>query len=364
MESSFTPIQRMIDFEEFKERYQKVPVEEYPNRVVETMPEPMVSVKVSTYQHVDFIEDCLEGILMQETDFPVEILIGEDESDDGTREICKEYAEQYPEQIRLFLHRRENNIAIHGRPTPKFQATYTRFMCRGKYVAMCEGDDYWRDPKKLQKQVEVLEANPEHVLSHHSAQIVSVSEGCARGEVPKSEVRRGMSGEELMRNPFLSTVTVMFKNVLKGYPEELIDVMNGDRFLFSILGQYGGAIYQGGIKSAVYRRHESGMWTSLTWLKNKKARVETSKKLYKYYEKVEKKEASNHHKKRCYNFKEDLCLAYFGSGKHRESFREFISVVFKYTSNLKLKKTGRFTKKYAVFVFGGVEKAIRRSILS
>ena len=351
----------MIDFEEFKERYQKVPVEEYPNRVVETMPEPMVSVHVSTYQHADFIHDCMEGVLMQETDFPFEIIIGEDESDDGTREICKEYAEQYPEQIRLFLHRRENNIAIHGRPTGRFQFVYSHFTARGKYIAICEGDDYWTDPKKLQKQVETLEANPEHVLSHHSAQIVSVSEERATGEVPKSEVRREMSGEELMKSPFLSTATVLFKDTINKYPKEIFEVMNADRFLFSILGQYGSSVYKSNIKNAVYRRHKGGMWTNLEWLDKNKARARTSNKISKYYEK-NKKEVSKHHKKRCYKFRKGLCLAYFDSSEYKKSFKESLSVLIYYISKKELKKALFFVKNYSVFVVGSMKKTTRKSI--
>ena len=164
-----------MNFSQFVSRYQRVPVEEYSNRVLEAVPEPVVSVQVLTYQHANFIRDCLDGILMQETDFPVEILIGEDESSDGTREICKEYAARHPDTIRLFLHRRENNIAIHGRPTGRFQSTYTRFKCRGTYIALCEGDDYWTDPLKLQKQVDFLEGHPECVLSFHDGQMVDES---------------------------------------------------------------------------------------------------------------------------------------------------------------------------------------------
>jgi len=117
-----------MNFEQLKQKYQQVPVEEYPNRVSEAVPNPVVTAKVSTYQHADFIRDCLDGILMQETDFPFEIVIGEEESSDGTREICRAYADRHPDKIRLLLNCRENNIAIHGRPTGKFQSIYTRFM--------------------------------------------------------------------------------------------------------------------------------------------------------------------------------------------------------------------------------------------
>ena len=106
-----------MTFEEFKNIYQKAPVEVDQNELIET---PLVSVCVQTYQHASFIQECLDGILMQETDFRFEILIGEDASADGTREICVEYAKRFPDIIRLFLHDRRNNIFINGKQTGRF----------------------------------------------------------------------------------------------------------------------------------------------------------------------------------------------------------------------------------------------------
>jgi glycosyltransferase involved in cell wall biosynthesis len=157
-----------MKFQDFIEEYQKVPVEEYPNNVLEKVPSPLVSCRVSTYQHSPYIRQCLDGILMQKTNFPLEIVIGEDESSDGTREICIEYAKKYPDIIRLFLHKRENNMLINGKPSSKFQGTYTMFQLRGKYQAICEGDDYWTDPYKLQKQVDFLEQNSDYTVCCHA----------------------------------------------------------------------------------------------------------------------------------------------------------------------------------------------------
>lgn len=153
--------------EEFLQKYQKVPVEEYPNRVIQCMQEPVVTARIITYQHKKYIKECIESVLAQKTDFSFEILIGEDDSDDGTREICKTYADKYPEKIRLLLNSRENNISINGRPSGKFNAIYSTSRCRGKYVATIEGDDYWTDPLKLQKQVDVMEKHPEFIFCSH-----------------------------------------------------------------------------------------------------------------------------------------------------------------------------------------------------
>ena len=125
---------------------------------------PLVSVGVLTYNHEEYIAQALDSILMQETDFTVEIVIGEDCSQDGTRDIVKKYAEQYPDRIRALLH--ETNLGING------NACAVRAACSGKYLAMLDGDNYWTCPHKLQKQVTFLEEHPEYIGSAHKVRVV------------------------------------------------------------------------------------------------------------------------------------------------------------------------------------------------
>jgi glycosyltransferase involved in cell wall biosynthesis len=132
---------------------------------------PLVSVCVITYNHAPFIRECLDGILMQKTDFPYEICIGEDESSDGTREICQEYAEKHPDLIRLFFRSRKDVIIINGKPTGRLNSVKTVEECRGKYLALCEGDDFWTDPLKLQKQVDVMESDPGCAACVHNGEV-------------------------------------------------------------------------------------------------------------------------------------------------------------------------------------------------
>lgn len=128
---------------------------------------PLVSVCVATYNQQDYIGQCLDGILMQQTDFPFEIIVGEDESPDNTREICKRYAEEHPDKIRLFLRdRKESHFTKADGTTSRYNGLWNRMSCRGKYMAFCEGDDYWTDPKKLQMEVDIMENNPEVGLVH------------------------------------------------------------------------------------------------------------------------------------------------------------------------------------------------------
>jgi glycosyltransferase involved in cell wall biosynthesis len=179
----------------------------------------MVTCRVSTFQQAAVIRQCLDGILMQITDFPVEILIGEDESTDGTREICIEYAQQYPERIRLFLHKRENNITIAGKPSGIFQVSYTRYMSRGKYLAICEGDDFWTDPYKLQKQVDFLEQHEDYGMVFTNLEVMR-NERIA-GFFHHPDIQTINTGiEALIVNNPVATHTVLYR-------KELLDRIQG-----------------------------------------------------------------------------------------------------------------------------------------
>ena len=120
---------------------------------------PLLSIVTITYNHEPFIAKTIEGVLMQQVNFPIELIIAEDCSTDGTRAICQQYAEQYPELIRLITS--ESNVGAIANERRAMLAA------RGKYIAFCEGDDYWTDPLKLQKQVDFLESHPDYSVTFH-----------------------------------------------------------------------------------------------------------------------------------------------------------------------------------------------------
>lgn len=132
---------------------------------------PIVSVCIPTYQHRNYIRECIEGALMQQTSFPFEIVIGDDGSVDGTTEICMEYAEKYPDKIRFYNRTRElcRVFDSEGHIERSGNWWWTLQEGRGKYIAICEGDDYWINPLKLQKQVDFLENHPDYGLVHSYA---------------------------------------------------------------------------------------------------------------------------------------------------------------------------------------------------
>lgn len=129
------------------------------------MKDPKLSVILITYNHEKYIRKALDSVLSQETDFPFEVVIGEDCSPDDTRNICKEYKKKYPDQVRIV--NRDKNT---GRPT--LNVYETTMKCRGEYLAYLEGDDYWTDPHKLQKQVDFLEAHPEYIACTHAHKMI------------------------------------------------------------------------------------------------------------------------------------------------------------------------------------------------
>ena len=177
---------------------------------------PLVSVRVATYQHAPYITQCLEGLLMQETTFPFEIIVGEDESTDGTREICIEYATKHPDKIRLFLRDRElSQYVVEGKVLARFNSRWNSMSCRGKYIAICEGDDSWLNPNKLQMQVDFLEANPDYsmccggFIKHHT---LSGHEETVVYRRPPSDEGFTFSLNEMKNQWITKTLTTVYRN--------------------------------------------------------------------------------------------------------------------------------------------------------
>ena len=117
---------------------------------------PVVSVHMITYNHEPYIRQAIEGVMMQKTDFEFDLVIGEDCSQDKTREICFEYQKKYPDKIRVFWwHENVSKLGGNGRRT--------RAHCRGEFIAFCEGDDYWTDEFKLQRQIDFLRSHKDYI---------------------------------------------------------------------------------------------------------------------------------------------------------------------------------------------------------
>ena len=309
-----------MNFEAFKNKYQKTKVEHFPHQVPSN---PTVSVLVQAYNHETFIKQCLESILEQKTEFQFEILLGEDFSSDSTREICREYATKYPEKIRLFLHHPDNKIKVLNMTTGNFNAFYNLFSARGKYIAFCEGDDYWNDPVKLQKQVDLLRSNSEFVLTYHS--FIEVNE---KGEpLPKElilqQARQNITQEDLKKltfHPLLSTTC--FRNIIQeNIPEEMPGVINVDSFLFSLLGTYGEGKFLETISPSIYRRHQNGMWSGKRKEFGLRSKVLFYERLLEFYRRQKDLNTTEHYTSLIRSINRTLFLTYLKGKQPIKAFR-------------------------------------------
>lgn len=285
-----------MTFAEFKTKFQKEEVKHYPHHAPQF---PAVSVLVQTYQHENFIKNCLDSILNQVTDFPIEILLADDDSTDGTRELCLKYAQKYPQLIRLFLHSRKNNIKVQEIPSANFTVLYNIFSAKGKYLAICEGDDSWNDPLKLQKQYNFMESNPMYSICYHDYHIIN-SVGEILDSDKASPLRSDLSAADLVLS-FIhpATLTVFFKSrVKKIIPNEIINVLALDVFLYSLLGQIGPGKYLNNIKPALYRVHNGGIWTEMKIAPKLKSKINTFEQLSGYYSNIGKEKTANLFRKR------------------------------------------------------------------
>lgn len=278
-----------MNFEAFKNKYQKAEVEHFFHQVPS---KPTVSVLVQAYNHEAFIKQCLESILEQNTDFDYEILLGEDFSSDQTREICKEFAMKYPEKIRLFLHHPANKIKVLNITTGNFNALYNLFSAKGNFIAFCEGDDYWTDSLKLQKQIDLLKEDAALSLSFHSYIQVDENDQPLTKEMALEQSCENINPLNLKRllfHPLLSTTC--FHNYFKDeIPEEMAEIVNVDSFLLSFLGNYGAAGFSGTTNPSYYRRHDGGIWSKKTKKLKFDSKILTYQKLRNFYLRQENQE--------------------------------------------------------------------------
>lgn len=237
---------------------------------------PIVSVIVQTYQHAPFIRQCLDGILMQETDFPIELIVGEDESTDGTREICMEYAERYPDIIWLFLRSRKDVIYINGMATGRYNFMENLKAARGKYIALCEGDDYWTDSRKLQKQVDFMEANPGVVLCYGDATAWNEEKHVSEGRMINGIRKPQIGLKQIVQGNQCITCTVLFHRDALVIPPRFTEAPYGDWALYSLLAQHGNIAYLDEV-FACYRIHGGGLFSKLGSIARRQNEIQTQR---------------------------------------------------------------------------------------
>ena len=227
---------------------------------------PKVSVCMVTYNQERYIAQAIESVLEQQTDFDVEIVIGEDCSTDATRSIVVDLAQRHPGRIRPLLN------ATNLGPKANFMQTFEA--CRGQYMAILEGDDYWTSPQKLQMQVDALESHPTWAMCFHTAQMIYDDWRQPPTLWPGEWHQEETTIVDLFDSDFIPTSGVLFRNGLFGsFPDWFAKLFIGDWPLHILNAQYGDIGFIPGVMS-VYRVHRHGVWSGLDMTRQTKMALE------------------------------------------------------------------------------------------
>lgn len=284
----------------------------------------MVSVDMITFNHEKFISQAIEGVLMQKTKFRYELVIGEDCSSDNTSNIVKEYAQKYPDIIKARC-----NVLNMGMMA---NAVKTLKECTGKYIALCEGDDYWTDPYKLQKQVDFLEANPNYSLCFHDAIVY-----CENKKFPPYFFCKDLSKttfhvDDVIKAWLMPSASIVFrKDLLYPLPSWFKEIYNGD-YALQLLLILKGKFYFIDQLMSVYRQHETNLSATVNGSEVNKSLIQ----LFKLYDEYTNNEYSKlikrrlkilYSSKRFYKIKSAFIMLPFG--KYLWQILSFIFRVFK-----------------------------------
>ncbi|MBM4075157.1 MAG: glycosyltransferase [Planctomycetes bacterium] len=218
---------------------------------------PRVSVLMLAYNHDRFIGQAIESVVSQECDFPIELIIGEDCSTDDTRQICQQYAVRHPDKIQLMLH--ESNVGALENAKRVYDS------CRGEYLAVCEGDDYWTDRRKLDRQVAALDAHSHWSACYHRVRVLFEDAAGDETFFPTVVPGEELTLEQLAAENCVSTCSVMYRRQLvPELPDWFLKLQLADWPLNILYASHGPFGYLNDVMS-VYRRHAGGMWSTLNF---------------------------------------------------------------------------------------------------
>lgn len=242
---------------------------------------PLVTIGCCTYNHEKYIKDAIESFLIQKTNFAFEVVIHDDASTDNTPIIISNYKKLYPRIIRPIFQNENQYSKKQGSISARFVWPHAL----GKYIALCEGDDYWTDPYKLQKQVDFLEANSEYSMCFHGAQVIGETNSI-NNRLFSGLKNKDYSGDELIANWIVPTASVVFrKEIINKIPQSEKFIFT-DIITFLTMAAYGKVRCINELMS-VYRRTPTGAVLSLT--KNSSyfiRRAEHYKEISNYFPKI------------------------------------------------------------------------------
>jgi glycosyltransferase involved in cell wall biosynthesis len=232
----------------------------------------LVTVQCITFNHRKYLAQALDSFLMQRTTFGYEVIVHDDCSTDGTTDILRDYASKYPDIIKP-IYEDENQWKKTGMK-PVF-ARMTE-MSRGKYIAYCEGDDFWQDPYKLQKQVDAMERCDDATICYTAFQVTDNAGTPIPHEQYKKKNRMSKSGEiffDLLKQNFILTPTTLYRKEVFTSPIYLNTPLRLDYFVFLSAAAIGKTIYLPE-KTACYRQSPNGaMATQLTWVRERFSKI-------------------------------------------------------------------------------------------
>lgn len=213
----------------------------------------LVSVIMITYNHSEFIEKAIESVLIQKTNFKFELIIANDKSPDDTALIINRIIKSHSKASIIKLLDNKKNLGA----SANFINAHNH--SNSKYIAVCEGDDFWGDELKLQKQVDFLEKKPEYVLTYHDVIRIDENDFIIKnnkiGKLPKA-----LSQLELQRGRHPLVLSICYLKPSIELPNEMASVINGDTFLASFLGNFGKGKWLN-VKPAYHRHHKGGIWS-------------------------------------------------------------------------------------------------------
>lgn len=293
--------------------------------------EIVVSVMCAAYNHVNYIKDALDGFLMQECTYPYEIIVHDDASTDGTADIIREYAEKYPDRIQAILqteNQRSKGIGLAEAFYPK---------AKGKYIAMCEGDDYWTDPLKLQKQIDALEAHPEIDICATCAAL-SKNENIV-GKCAPADEDTVFNADQVIRGggEFVCTCSLVIRTDTYRLNPEFRQILPID-YSLQILGSLRGGMLYLSDCTGVYRTFVKGSWT-VNFLQDREKRTAVNDKMSRMLVKLNEETDGKYADSIEFKLKEFKFQKYNNNGEFRKmlspEFRE-IHKILPFFSKVKL----------------------------
>jgi glycosyltransferase involved in cell wall biosynthesis len=240
----------------------------HPDNLTDTK-EYTVDVNIACYNHEKYIAKALDGVLMQKTNFKFRIIIGDDCSKDKSAQIIKEYEEKYPDIIKAFYHKKNRGLNNGGESNGLFLLKQST----AKYIALLDGDDYWVDENKLQKQVDILEKNEDTVLCYHDISVLDERLVQTPMTIFNPPIQNAAT-TDIINSHFVPTASILFRNVIdfNKYDAMIKKIISVDIFMELLLSLHG-TFYHINKEMAVYRLQDSSFTSNIrhdfSWVKSR-----------------------------------------------------------------------------------------------